>query len=462
MNNMTTIGFIPAVLICTSAVLVDHALPTSHWEDRIRAQIGLWLAASLQRIDFPTKASLAWATLHLCFVFSILAILADKLMMKSLWATRTARKLRNYHVFLAPSTLVVLFYTCYGAPQTANQSALVRCGAIFGGTFLTLSLTKWYWTNLNQTEETLQGIPLSNRGALASSYYAQGSMLEDDESNWESWKPSQVLRWIASQRKDWRTTICSQVAAECISGQELDGLTVHDLRSMGVPYGHARGLVDQIHILVSKYPSSRTNRPTFSEGSDDILQSGGWLGDAETNRFTTAGAGADYAPHRPPRSFLTEDLPELDPETVKRAKSVMEQRFGFQLPDLKTTEEASTATTTSTTASKTAVDQTTTLAETGPNDQGTPAAKPPPLPLKTSPGIPSNVLEAMPPHIREIAMRKPELVEQIYSARAHAPPNPRNALGVVQEQDEGAKDDSDEEAFGDGGETVSLLRKRHR
>jgi len=81
----------------------------------------------------------------------------------------------------------------------------------------------------------------------------------------------------------------------------------------------------------------------------------------------------------------------------------------------------------------------------------------------TSPSIlPSpHVLEALPPHIREIADRRPELVQQLFAMRQSVTAQKESTLYPIHEtQQLKDRDEDDENVFEGPSEHESLLRRR--
>lgn len=168
---------------------------------------------------------------------------------------------------------------------------------------------------------------------------------------------------------------------------------------------------------------------------------------------------------RAPKSFMNESEGLLSEEVAQKAKDLMKERFGFELPDFKLTRDDEAPHDTARAKSNTTTAQPQSSAEafaaTGevPEDVGADG------PFPTAKGLPADLLAAMPDHVREVAMRKPELVKELLMAQqlqGKAPPDQDRIRRLVQSamppkpvETTMPNDSSDDER-----ETTSLLRKR--
>ncbi|KAI2503023.1 hypothetical protein MHU86_11450 [Fragilaria crotonensis] len=218
-----------------------------------------------------------------------------------------------------------------------------------------------------------------------------------DECHWNQWTRSQVLQWIATLDDNWRSSVCWHLAPEAVTRSVLKGMTADDLKSMGVSYGDARRLVNHRKGLISRYPE----RNQFcAEPQGDILKD--WLGDDSPD--------VSMYQHQPPKSFVHE-TEALDEDVIKKANDLIDERkYGFELPEIRRTIPMEKFEFDTTSAQETGelaehafppTTETTTIAE---DEAPTSAA-----PL-------TGLLASLPEHIREIAERKPELLQALWTA----------------------------------------------
>ena len=423
------INITPDTLIATCSVLIDLSFRRDLYRDRIWTQIILWLTLSMQ--DSSSSQALL---LHGIFALSIISCTYAVLLLR--WSSFLGAS--DYTRLLAPSLLVTLF--CDSFRQAENLGN--NCWVIFLLIFTGLSAWVWYSNQRLQQRQSLVGMPVvTSTVNLASTNV--------DEFHWNQWTRSQVLHWIASLDDEWRYSVCRALAPECITGSVLKGMTTDDLRSMGISYGDARRLVDHIDLLTSKYPN-RNLCSVHGEHQQDLFQD--WLGDDLTPTTTYI--------HQPPKSFMN-DEEVLNDDVVARAKAVMKERFGFELPDIRSTtaiEAESGASGPSQVIEG--------IEDANPSTDKPVAAAPEKYsPLSTPP---TELLSSLPDHIREIAVRKPELLTALWTthqlqSKIRTVPDPDRIKRLIQESIPERFDAVETiipNVHHDEEETTALLRKR--
>ena len=296
-----------------------------------------------------------------------------------------------------------------------------------------------------------------------------------DYSQWYNWDVITTLRWISSVFKDnddeSGTVVVQQLAQHRIHGAVLETLTVSQLLALNVPYGPACQLAHEIQKkLVRTHPQPRemesmtkmsmnTQSQPFLE-SNDQQQSTAWLDlhDQEYNSGLTRASSLASSDNDVELVTLQDNhkrtIQKIDPEQEKRMEAMMKERFGLDLPKLKTSEEM---------GNNHVEDASNSLVETQPLIQSSPIS--PPIDTKynipsaqveskasepTIAGIPMELLKKMPPQILDIAKRRPELVKQMLQ-------NHERKLQPVIEQDVKEHDYDD-----DDDERTSLIRRKSR
>jgi hypothetical protein len=425
---------IPAVLMTTSSVLIDATFRRELYRDRIWMQIILWLAVSmsLQETSFGL-----W--IHGIFFCSILSCIYMVLVLRwsFLWSVP------DYTRLLAPSLLITLYYDAYLQSEHSSNISWV----IFLLIFVSLASWQWYSNQRQQRRQSLVGMPVVTSTVNLST-------MNLDECHWNQWTRSQVLQWISNLDDDWRSTVCSLLAPEGITGSVLKGMTTDDLRSMGVSYGDARRLVNHIHQLISTYPDRNQSSGGHQE---DILQ--GWLGD-ELPQVSTY-------PDQPVKSFMHE-TEGFNEETIQKAKDLMKERFGFELPEIRVTNPEEALESNIGGSTRGSQERSDDGEDLGPPIGDTARTTREELSDVAQTASPLDLLSALPEHIREIAIRKPELVKALWTthqlqSKDRPAPDPERARRLIQEAMPTMSVDTETTIpndYEDDEETTSLLRKR--
>lgn len=421
---------LPAVLLATAGVLVDATFRSDAFRDRIWAQMILWLAASLQRVGGDATAVIS-ALIHGTFFLSLISAAYQAFIVQCRWNTSGSNIQADFSRFLAPSMLLPLLYSWIYLNRAPSEmeSAWFLCFCLFALSFT--SLCGWRWTSLRKrrVRQELVGIPMVETMPVFS------SSTRSLEENWTDWTPSEVLSWIQSLEGDEWSSVCSQLAPERIPGCVLDALTVSELRSMGLPYGQALCLVDKISEMTSQHPSSRRmNR--YRDPQQDEIEVDEWFRDdgprssperqrrvmfsnqPSDDSFKAPAADATVHP------VAAKTMPgELNEEVIQKAKDLFREQFGLELPEIKMRPREASEMTTNDNAGTYSEDMPATLSE--PTTMSRAAEVPQNL---ANSDFPKDLLDSMPPHVREVAEQQPDLVQMLWKQRQEG--KSTSALGL--------------------------------
>jgi hypothetical protein len=290
-----------------------------------------------------------------------------------------------------------------------------------------------------------------------------------DDRNYQLWNTEQVIDWarctlsselnpsvqLSSHRRHlrrprhalWgvRKTI-SALRDQCIDGSSLEHLTLQHLLSFGIPFGLAVHLSTAIEELISiSHHSTSRGASTRSRLRSDLVSLPSWY---EQDNQTSNGAASSAINN------------EIDVEMQENVQQIMQERFGMSLPALGGTNSQSQPTT---------------------NSNIEPMGKMEPAELAqimqmnhnvkqqdnstsqngTSAHI-DGILNNMPPQIRAIAERRPDLVSKLLSD-VRSINNTHSLESISEEQHVFAElneeQQYDEEVSYDT-EMVGLLRRR--
>jgi len=365
-NDTTTIDY-PLAFIAICSVLIDTTYRSDLYQERIWIQLILWMISSLNVYD----------TVHNQLAGLFAASIASSCFQGSYriyyWEEMHCDFTRLFALSMLPS---ILYDVLSPGASLSNENYFYSIFACF----LMLSIVMWYNSKRQQRLIANRFLP--------------------DESKWLSWTRSDVLYWVSSLDQNWKDTTCPALAPERILGNCLQDLTISDLRSIRIPYGDAQRLVEYIQVrLVSKYPNPRRKQASPNEEEEeDILQT--WLGKGSEKHQEVVLSSFQSDP-----SFLLELNDGENPttkETIQdRAKSVMKERLGFSLPDLKEQPRPKTWQQPNTVKVK---NHDNPIFEQSNTDE-------------PDVNIPNDIISSMPEHIREIASRNPALLQQIWNMK---------------------------------------------
>ena len=335
----------------------------------------------------------------------------------------------------------------------------------------------------------LVGIPLVNGYRCADEGGASSTMLQLWPDRWHEWSPEEVAQWVATLPQLGRSSshhvgysngisgggpsnssgpyqhYAALLLEECVDGAALASISIDALRSLGLPYSHAAALRRDVdEVLVARYGT----------GDMHLREEGAGLQHSIINEFDEIG-GSGVAR----REINGGTVDSIEPQMAEQASQLFAQRFGgMKLARFQTGEESSpaadasgfqqgivTGTTTSVSAGLVTVDEdSATVAVAEGKDDTAPLAP-----------LGQDLLSSMPPHVREVAMRNPDLVRSMMlrrqnrSTRINNGSFAANGSGAgrstsVQSEVEMSShwaDDSDEEEEEEGSsDTDGLLQRR--
>jgi len=350
--------------------------------------------------------------------------------------------------------------------------------------------------NRRKHRNVLVGIPLVNGYRYADESEASSTTRTPPRPDrWYEWSPEEVARWVstlpplgcsgspvgynngisasggASKSSGTNERYASLLQEECVHGAALVGISIDALRSLGLPYGHAAALrrgVDE--NLIARYGTGDLHL------REEALQyhNGASFG---PNFFEELGGssrrGGDGA-----------TVDSVDPKMAEKAGELFAERFGgMQLANFQTTGEISSgsqngqheivAGTITCTRLGTVDEESAAAMVEEEDDSGLSPAPPALAPL----GKAEALLSSMPPHVREAAMRNPDLVrtmllqnrrtvgmvggaEATNGNAGAASGRSRSASEVEMPSHWGDDYDDEEEEEEEGSDTVGLLRRR--
>lgn len=484
MITRNTLSQLPSILIATCAILVDCCLREDLIEERFRCQLWLWLCLLFSLHSYPVEEEEEGEDINNNLIFEvwlsliIVSNVGNIAAFGALGPIQKTKETRKRWMFpLSAWTAMVsssnLFSGIYDGPtQWSMITSSIQVYVISIASFCTF---QWHKKRQKRLEKEWK--------ATLSIHTTTNNNDKDfmDYSQWYNWDVITTLRWISSVYKDNDdengTVVVQQLAQHRVHGAVLETLTVSQLLALNVPYGPACQLAHEIQKkLVRTHPQPRemesmTKMPMNTQSqpfleSNDQLQSTAWLDlhDQEYNSGLTRASSLASSDNDVELVTLQDKhkrtIQKIDPEQEKRMEAMMKERFGLDLPKLKTSEEM---------GNNHVEDASNSLMETQPLIQSSPIS--PPIDTKynipsaqveskasepTIAGIPMELLKKMPPQILDIAKRRPELVKQMLR-------NHEKKLQPVIEQDikehEELEDEYDDD---DDDERTSLIRRKSR
>jgi hypothetical protein len=421
-STETQLILIPAVLIAIAAILVDATFLSDAFRLRIWAQLPLWLAASLQGAP-EGDGSFTYILIHIIFFLTLTSAGYDAFRVQCRWWTSDTVR-ADYFRLLAHSMILPLLYSfIWLVPPTDMPLAWMQSSGLFSLSFL--ALCGWRWTALRKRRIRQEHVGMPTVESLPI-FHSTRSL---EESEWREWTPSEVLTWMHGLEGDW-SSVCSQLAPERISGSVLESLTVGELRSMGLPYGPAQLLVRKIKDLTFQYPPRQTSLDR--DGEHDELEMDRWYkddrptqrsqphipvpaeglqpdwyqDDGSTDRLQQHTAASVEGLH--PATDTSGMFGELDDEAVKRAKDLFRGQFGLELPEIRVRSASSKEQSPNCKARHSSHESR------GSISMGNVAR---PEAQVEDNGIPLGLLDSMPPHVREVAEERPDLLRMLWKQR---------------------------------------------
>ena len=232
-----------------------------------------------------------------------------------------------------------------------------------------------------------------------------------DETKWYDWSYRETLEWLLATSEEGENDENKELAeclrGELIRGNQLPYISLQEWHSdMGVPFGCAKRIIERIQRLVQSYP------PPYQV--DDMAPASlysinnGWL--SEHDRMYNRTSGDMLPDLSMARQTARNSAPAIDDDLgiepdISYVNEISRRRLGIELPVKMFTEEYAVP--------NTQQESTDGLVNASANVSSQ---------LKTEPqrdflALPADFVKNMPPHIAEIAMRKPELVQKIIESK---------------------------------------------
>ncbi|CAJ1969082.1 unnamed protein product [Cylindrotheca closterium] len=466
----------PTILIVTSSMVIDRSLRKDLIEERVRCQIWLWFCVILSLRSHPSslhdkdiqqhgkKEDLIFETwMHLVIVSNLVSIgvlaisgplerIKKSYNRSSWWFSFAA-----WTAMMSSSCLFSSLRYAEGAQESIAMFSL----QVYILSLCILWIIHWYKRRKEKLEQEMRKI--TNYGGSGSNTNPSSSFIisQDkdgfDRSKWYTWKPSTTLRWISQvlessfDHDDVDHGVLQQLASHRIDGPLLDTLSVSQLLQLQVPYGPACHLDQAIQTeLVRPFPKPRGSEANMSGSSCNGASFGGTTS-AHPNDFLS-GFDEEYNSDRR-RSFASTaksdgtsgladrnsfasgaEMLNLDPNQENHINDVMKERYGLELPRLRTEgTSASDPASGAPPSQASAVSDGEDPLQRGPiQKQLQSAALPTPkiAPAPAAPAIhtpssaqassvggkseiPEAILKQMPANIQDIAKRRPDLVRQM-------------------------------------------------
>ena len=338
----------------------------------------------------------------------------------------------------------------------------------------------------------LAGIPLVNGyGHAGDGEGATATMPPPRPDRWNEWSADEVARWVSSlprlgssgsngmayddgfsigrskfKSRESNQHYASLLQEECVDGMALAGISIDTLRSFGVPYGHATALQRTIDSeLVSRYGDLQLN--------GDALRRNGTLFDSSTTTSSMERKTHVSSGHEGVAALVD----SIDPDMAEKASELFAERFGgMKLANFETGESSTASSGVSqsdptrqmvglvgsSSVLDTVEEEDTGVGDVRGDEQHANPVSPPSVQLSEA------LLSSLPPNVRDVAIRRPELFSSMLRIRGIgatgtgvASDNAFVATGSGTSEDEMAlhwADDDDEEA--PSSDMVGLLRRR--
>lgn len=447
---------------------------------RLQAQLVIWLALALsirQQDDYAPQSdsfssiTLVETWLHFTILAKITVIYFES--HRDRWTlSRRALLSWNSGYYLAwaqhvppASWLTSIFLTIAMAVGFHMKNDVILSVQVFVTSSLVLWVRKWYADRKAKIAREIEAIPTSSPSQ--SLMGAAGSAASVDESRWYSWDEDQTWDWLVRfienhNENGLATRILSLLAPHRLKGAVLDSLSVeHLVQIFQVPYGPAVLIGREIATLMQRYPKPYTyDNPIGMNGAASPYS---WI-DAHDREYNQPSRPSQTTDSATKESGENSDdlahkessvLPMMDPEQEERIATVMKERYGLELPTIRTSTRVKD-TESSQKVSIIMEEEDTRIIQ--PNS--TPLALPRNSEHSMSRQRPrddphstlSNIMGQMPPNIREIAQRRPDLLQALLTQKQQQVRSMQGEMSTVLETE--GEDPEDE--------TTSLIQRRPR
>ena len=452
---------LPTFFLASSASLLTFALSAGPTAARqgILLTVLLWLSATLLLEGHSTTFTFYP---HVVFWFALVSFV-----LKILRAEQPHRVVSFDKVHpLATSCLVGswtalwldTFFATWVYSYTINVCALLVS--------LSHAVYQYDRRRRRSFQRGMEGLPLvTSRNNLPTFATNASSQRSHHNEEWYRWNIHESLQWIASTTtsslpEHGGETVMRVLGSERLTCRQLLGLSATELHQMThLPLGVILQLLEQVQTLQEQFPcppdllpnyppaQSAATRESSNPTGKEQRKDSSWL-----DRYD---AEYSHSESQMPSDTAVPDEYNMDGAISERASSLMKERFGLELPEIRAKSNDDSA------ASRSAPPQQTRQAPPPFAASGAaPLPVAPPSRRNLDALLPPDFLANMPPHIAAIAHSKPDLVRKILaSKRSGVPPLDNDKMPAVAEQDD---EDEDYAASGDEGERTELLRQRRK
>ena len=328
-----------------------------------------------------------------------------------------------------PSSLILLYTTLFMKVIYADDADKKQNEKIFWQ--FTSFMTSWiFCTLLSVSKKRNLMVSHANANTFGQIY----NHLTPDERGWERWSTRKFLQWVTynhlEKKKHFQIgksdndndndgdelqCLLDLLEGERINGESIPFIQLDDLRSMGVSFGQGIVLLKQIQDLLRKYPSKSQQMPfpqsqtsgmqQNQNSGEDEIDLDAWLGKSKSETAARTEARAEDA-KKAETNYLISSAGEN--ESKMKAEDFMNDRFGtsIQISGVQSDDFSEQSCFTSV----------------GTNPTGIEEQSSSHLPKSSVTsnessifGIDEAFLSTLPPNVREIAERRPDLVNSLMS-----------------------------------------------
>lgn len=427
--------------------------------------------------DDAFKLVLFQTWLHLVVFSNIIYVCVQSWQTTSTWFVNRTHHSTTKISLLPPCAWIAMISSIPERTTDSHRSVLWT-GQVFLVSLILSWIWQWHTERRKEITRQAEGIPNNASvhepmGCLRRVYAQRRSSLILDESKWYEWNLSQTRQWVAhvlslsGTNEDYCRATLQRLAPHHISGDILDSLTVECLvQVLQIPYNPAYRLTSAVQRLTQMYPKPRDEYYTSST-SPTTFSNPTWLQEEFTHedwltlhdREYNQPASHHYPKPTPPILSPGQQMamPTIDPQQEERLAQIMKDRFGLELPRIQTpmhhnqTQQPTPLQQSippamelsrqyepnepsmlplqprpqlqdlSTPYSATSAQESTYKGDVNNKEQDTkwpPPPPPPPTGEKSSKStVPQALLDQMPENIREIATRRPDIVEMFLAKR---------------------------------------------
>ena len=240
----------------------------------------------------------------------------------------------------------------------------------------------------------------------------------------------------------------SALKTQCIDGVSLQYLTMQHLVSFGIPFGMAVHLNHHIDEIVSRNSSGMDGASNKDRLRSDLVSLPSWY-EQDNQRMSDS-------------KDTTQNDDVMDIEMQENVQHIMQDRFGMALPSLHESTNTRHA------AKQNAISDEP-LGRMEPTELATIMQMTPISKQETNNNAPTatgglsnidDIVQTMPPHIRAIAERRPELVSKILSNTNRVQNTKNTSLDPIAEDEKDFNELRENDEVNYDSEYVGLLRRR--